>query len=97
MNAVNPPPFTLPDTFAGGIMWPEPSAKADAGFVNYAYTLNTEINVLSDHDVLTLIADDPVDTPEGTRAKFTKPGVALTVRDDAMVAAKATGPTGELT
>ena len=96
VKAPKPPPFALPDTFAAGILWPEASASADAGLVKYAYRLNCEINVASDHDVLMLIAVEPFDTPLGMSVKFTRPGVAVTVRDDGRFALNATGPTAEL-
>lgn len=63
VNALNAPPFTLPDTLEEGILWPEASARADAGLVKYAYRLSREIIVASDHVVLMLIAADPFDTP----------------------------------
>ena len=49
------------------------------------------------HRVVIVIGDDPFERPFGGSAKFTTPGVAVTVNEDGKFALKLIGPAGELT
>ncbi len=49
------------------------------------------------HRVVIVIGDDPFERPFGGSAKFTTPGVAVTVNEDGKSALKLIGPAGELT
>ena len=61
MKGVKAPPFALPDTFAEGMLSPNPSVSAAAELLKYAYSLTVPKKTGSTQEVVMFTAALPFD------------------------------------
>jgi hypothetical protein len=79
VKGVKAPPFALPDTFAEGMLSPNPSVSAAAELLKYAYSLTVPKKTGSTQEVVMFTVALPFETPLGSSAKLTNPGDAVIV------------------
>ena len=79
VKAVKAPPFTLPATFAEGILSAAPSVRAAPEAVKYAYSFTKPMKNGRVQVVVILTGVLPMTAPFRTRGKLTTPGAAVIV------------------
>jgi hypothetical protein len=79
VKAVKAAPLKLAETFAEGMLSPDPSVSAAAGPVKYAYSVTVPHRTGSTQVVVILTGVFPFEMPLRRRAKLTAPGAAVIV------------------
>jgi hypothetical protein len=76
VNALNAPPFALPETFDVGMLWPAPSVNAAVVLLVNAYRVIVSGGTETSHEVVIVMLDSPEPTPLRGRVTLTVEGVA---------------------
>jgi hypothetical protein len=80
VNALNAPPFALPETLEVGMLCPAPSVNAEVVLLVNAYSVIVSGGRETSHDVVIVIVESPELTPFLGSVKLTVEGAADTVR-----------------